>query len=96
MLWVLSTGAPWRDLPLRYDPWKMIYDRFRHYRIDGLFDRILERLQIQLDEEGYIDWQLWMAAAAAVDSTVIRAHKSAAGANKKGAHAAAMAMPMSH
>ncbi|WP_089682731.1 IS5 family transposase [Catalinimonas alkaloidigena] len=94
MLWILSTGAPWRDLPERYGPWKTVYDRFRRYRISGLLDEIVEYLQIQLDEEGYIDWELWMAAAAAVDSTVIRAHKSAAGASKKGARANVMAIPM--
>ncbi|WP_017729710.1 hypothetical protein [Nafulsella turpanensis] len=58
---------------------RTVYDRFRRYKKNGMFDRIVERLHLELDKDGYIDWQL-----RAVDSTVIRAHKSAAGAGKKG------------
>ena len=29
ILWILRTGAPWRDLPERYGSWKTIYSRFR-------------------------------------------------------------------
>ena len=79
MFWILNSGAPWRDLPERYGNWKTVYDRFRRYKRNGMFDKMVERLHLQLDKDGYIDWQLW-----AVDSTVIRAHKSAAGAGKKG------------
>ena len=57
-----------------------MYDRFRRYRIEGMFDRILARLQLELNEEGLIDYELWE-----VDSTTVRAHKSAAGASTPGA-----------
>lgn len=55
-----------------------MYDRFRRYRMSGFFDRILERLLLRLNEQGLIDFDLWQ-----VDSTTIRAHKSAAGAGLK-------------
>jgi transposase len=80
MLWWLRTGAPWRDLPERYGPWKSVYDRFDRWSKDGTFDRIIERLQVHLDEEGNIDWDLFC-----VDGTSIRASRAAAGAAKKGA-----------
>ena len=80
MLWVLRTGAPWRDLPERFGPWQTAYDRFQRWRSAGLFDRILERLQIRLDEKGQIDWDLWC-----VDGSSIRASRAAAGGGKKGA-----------
>lgn len=80
MFWILCSGAPWRDLPERYGKWKSVYDRFRRYRIEGMFDRILARLQLELNEEGLIDYALWE-----VDSTTVRAHKSAAGAITLGA-----------
>ncbi len=57
-----------------------MYDRFRRYRIEGMFDRLLARLQLELNEEGLIDYELWE-----VDSTTVRAHKSAAGATELGA-----------
>lgn len=78
MFWVLCSGAPWRDLPERYGKWKTVYDRFRRYRLEGMFDKILSRLQLELNEEGLIDYNLWE-----VDSTTTRAHKSAAGAGEK-------------
>jgi transposase len=77
LFWKLNTGVPWRDLPERYGPWKTVYDRFRRWQREGRFERILQRLRLQLDELGRIDWEFW-----AVDSTNIRASRAAAGAKK--------------
>ena len=79
MFWVLHSGAPWRDVPERYGPWQTVYERFSRWQQDGTLDRMLERLRMRLDAEGRIDWDLWC-----VDGTNIRAHKAAAGAEKKG------------
>ena len=78
MLWVLHTGAPWRDLPERYGPWKTVYERFRRWAQDGTFDRLLAQLQARLAREGRLDWELWC-----IDGTSVRAHKAAAGAGGK-------------
>lgn len=75
IFWILNTGAPWRDLPSRYGTWQTVYHRFTQYRKDGTIDRMLERLQMKLDEMGRIDWELFC-----VDGTSIRAAKAAAGA----------------
>ena len=83
LFWKLNTGVPWRDLPERYGPWKTVYDRFRRWQREGLFERILQRLRLQLDELGRIDWDFW-----AVDSTSIRASRAAAGAKKTTRHRA--------
>jgi len=58
ILWILHTGAPWRDLPEVYGPWQSVYHWFNTWSKDGTFDRILETLQIRLDERGRIDWDL--------------------------------------
>ena len=78
ILWILRTGAPWRDLPERYGPWQSVYEYFTAWRAAGIYDRILEILQIRLDSEGRIDWDLFC-----VDGSIVRASRSAAGASKK-------------
>ena len=79
IFWVLNSGAPWRDMPGRYGKWKAVYGRDRRWTREGMFDRILERLQLQLDELGRIDGSQFD-----IDGTNIRADHAAAGARKKG------------
>jgi len=80
IFWVLNSGAPWRDMPERYGRWQSVYHRFRRWTRDGLFERMLHHLHVQLDEDGRIDWSVFD-----VDGSNIRAHAAAAGAGKKGA-----------
>lgn len=80
ILWILRTGAPWRDLPERFGPWQTVYDHFARWRKAGVYDRILESLHIRLDAEGEIDWDLWC-----IDGSSVRATRAAADAAKKAA-----------
>lgn len=78
MVWILRTGAPWRDLPEKCGPWQSVYDRFSRYEKDGMWDRILRCLQRRLAAEGHIDEDCWY-----IDGSSIRASRAAAGAKKK-------------
>lgn len=78
ILWRLNTGAPWRDLPERFGPWQTVYHRFRQLRRTGRLDRVIERLQLRLNEAGLIDPDLFC-----IDGTNVRAARAAAGAAKK-------------
>lgn len=85
ILWVLHTGAPWRDLPERYGPWQTVFYRFNGWRRDGTWNRIATSLLDQMDDKGLIDRRLWC-----IDGTVIRASRAAAGAGgKRRTHAGA-------
>ena len=77
ILWILRTGAPWRDLPERYGKWTTVSSRFYRWQKDGTWDRILAALQAEGDQQGQLDWELHF-----VDGTVVRAHQHAAGAKK--------------
>ena len=64
MLWVLHTGAPWRDVPDRLGPWQTAYHRFNADRRDGTGDRVVETLP----RAAALDHAPWD-----IDGTVVRA-----------------------
>lgn len=73
ILWIARTGAPWRDLPPYFGKWNTIHKRFRRWVKSGVFARLLNALQEDLD------WQVVM-----VDGTFVKVHQHGAGP-KKGA-----------
>ena len=79
ILWALSDGGRWRNVPAEFGPWQSVYDRFRKWCRNGLWDKVLRHLQARKMRSGGIDWSLFC-----IDGTVVRAHQSAAGASKKG------------
>lgn len=79
IFWILSTGAPWRDLPEEFGPWGTVWDLFDTWNADGTLDRILSRLRSERIDAGEIDKQLWC-----IDGTVVRAARCSAGGGKKG------------
>jgi transposase len=78
ILWLLRTGAPWRDLPEQYGPWQTVASRFYRWRQNGVWERLFATVQQQADATGRLDW-----AVHYVDGTIVRAHQHAAGAKKK-------------
>ena len=77
ILWIMRTGAPWRDLPSRFGSWKTVSSRFYRWPRAGVWDTILAELHRQADTAGRLDWSLHF-----VDSMVVRAHQHAAGAKE--------------
>lgn len=78
IFWILAAGAPWRDLPDRFGPFQSVHRYFCNWRKAGVFAAIIEALQVKLDNQGLIDWELWC-----VDGASVRAARAAAGAEKK-------------
>ena len=79
ILWILRTGAPWRDLPERYGPWRTVASRFYRWPQAGIWAQLFSAVQAQADARGQLNGDLQY-----LDGTMIRAHQHAAGA-KKGA-----------
>ncbi|MBC3478278.1 transposase, partial [Pseudomonas taiwanensis] len=59
VLWVLCSGAAWRDMPERFGSWATVYHRFRVWRNRGTFDQMLRRLHLRLNDKGLIDPHTW-------------------------------------
>ena len=72
VLWIARTGSPWRDLDPALGNWHATYTRFSRWGKAGVWQRVIEAVSSDRDLEALF-----------VDSTVVRAHQHAAGAQKK-------------
>lgn len=72
VLWIARTGSPWRDLAPALGNWHATYTRFSRWGKKGVWQRIIMAIRHDADLEALF-----------IDSTVVRAHQHAAGAQKK-------------
>jgi transposase len=66
---ILRTGSPWRDLPERYGAYTTCYNRYNRWSKRGVFKGIFDKLARQSKHSLHM-----------IDSTIVRAHRAAAGA----------------
>ena len=55
MLWILRTGAPWKDLPGRYGNYKTCFGRFQTWVELGIFAEILTVLAQDMEQRGKLN-----------------------------------------
>lgn len=67
---MLRTGARWRDCPKDYGPYTTIYNRFNRWSKQGVWEDVFYALT---GSSGVV-------SSASMDSTHVKAHRSAAGA----------------
>jgi transposase len=72
LLWMARSGARWRDLPEQFGPYQTVKRRYYRWIENGTIERIFSAMATEADFE-------WLQ----IDTTIIRAHKHAAGAPHK-------------
>ena len=70
--WRYRTGAPWRDVPERFGNWNTIYKNFNRWSEQGVWARVLEKVQSLAHQRGDLDW------VTSIDSTIVRVHQHGA------------------
>jgi putative transposase len=68
------TGIPWRDVPADFGHWDAVYHRFRRWEARDIWKKLWQHMQQHGCE---------LATQVFIDSTIMRAHQHAAGAQKK-------------
>ena len=72
ILWVLKTGARWRDLPSEYPSPATCWRRLKRWDEDGTWERIWRAFLTELDARGRLQWE-----TAFIDGTFAPAKKGA-------------------
>jgi transposase len=86
ILHVIRNGLRWKDLPEEYGPHKTVYNRFVRWSRLGVFSRIfLELADKELEKTAKKRTQILM-----IDSTHLKAHRTAASLQKKGRNRATL------
>ena len=83
IIFVIQGGLRWRDAPPGYGPHKTLYNRFVRWSRMGVFSRIFAALAGEAGEPDRL----------IVDSTHLKAHRTAASLLKRGRLIAASAAP---
>jgi len=72
ILWVLRSGARWKDLPRSFPSYVTCWRRFAEWSLSGVWDQAWQRLVSRLDEQGFVNWNEGFA-----DGTFAAAKKGA-------------------
>ena len=70
ILWILRSGARWKDLPARFPSYQTCHRRFQGWVRDGTLVRVLQALAEDVQERGGLD-----LSECCIDGTFLGANK---------------------
>lgn len=68
ILWIVKTGAPWRDLPEQFDSLNSVYSRYSRWTKRGIWKKSFLELAKDQDNEAYM-----------IDESYVQVHQHASG-----------------
>ena len=74
VLWILGTGAQWREMPPKYPPYQTCHRRFQQWVRSGALAKALRKLAQRLRAEGRLNLE-----EAFIDAMFVAAKKGASG-----------------
>ncbi len=66
IFYILRTGAPWRDLPMRYGPRTTVYNLYNRWAQRGIWKAMFDALALECDD-----------ALVFIDASIVKAHRAA-------------------
>lgn len=78
ILWILRSGARWKDLPEQYPHYSTCHRRLQAWHEAGVIKEVWRAFLSELDHDGILDWE-----EAFVDATFIPAKKGARRSGKQ-------------
>ena len=77
VVWILRSGAPWRDLAEGFGNWQSVYRRYRRWALNGRWEKLRQTIGLSARPKLLL-----------IDSTIVKAHAHAAGALRRVGHQA--------
>jgi transposase len=83
VLWILRTGAPWKDLPPRYGAYQTVHRRFQQWVRAGVLEQVLLAVAQDLKDRSGLDLRECF-----IDGTFVPAKKGGAASGRPSAEKA--------
>ena len=80
VLWILRTGAPWKDLPARYGAYQTVHRRFQRWVGSGVLEQVLLAVAQDLKDRSGLDLRECF-----IDGTFVPAKKGGAASGRPSA-----------
>lgn len=58
IIWVLTTGAQWNEVPAKYGSGRTCWRRFTQWKKQGVWKKIWQQLLVVLDREDKLTWNI--------------------------------------